>query len=219
MNKIIQIGNMRNDTKNFSNPQTGRVYSADGIAPTINTCQGGGREPKVLVEVVNMKIVCERRTDEGLRTFKDNVVGTIRTIDSGGDKRVIENSKHSSCYRIRKLTPKECWRLMGFSDDDYERARKALNERFYKGKNKSSSQLYKQAGNSIVTDVLYYIFKELYSAMPYLFDDLKVSSYFSGIGAFEIALDRLFNDDVGNKELTGSSGGEKLLSMMTTTAI
>lgn len=43
----------------------------------------GGREPKVLVEVVNMKIVCERRTDEGLRTFKDNVVGTIRTIDSG----------------------------------------------------------------------------------------------------------------------------------------
>lgn len=83
MNKIIQIGNMRNDTKNFSNPQTGRVYSADGIAPTINTCQGGGREPKVLVEVVNMKIVCERRTDEGLQTFKDNVVGTIRTIDSG----------------------------------------------------------------------------------------------------------------------------------------
>lgn len=132
---------------------------------------------------------------------------------------MIENSKHSSGYRIRKLTPKECWRLMGFSDDDYERARKALNERFYKGKNKSSSQLYKQAGNSIVTDVLYYIFKELYSAMPYLFDDLKVSSYFSGIGAFEIALDRLFNDDVGNKELTGSSGGEKLLSMMTTTAI
>lgn len=45
--------------------------------------RGGGREPKVLVEVVNMKIVCERRTDEGLRTFKDNVVGTIRTIDSG----------------------------------------------------------------------------------------------------------------------------------------
>lgn len=100
---------------------------------------------------------------------------------------------------------------MGFSDDDYERARKALNERFYKGKNKSSSQLYKQAGNSIVTDVLYYIFKELYSAMPYLFDDLKVSSYFSGIGAFEIALDRLFNDDVGNKELTGSSGGREII--------
>lgn len=82
---------------------------------------------------------------------------------------------------------------MGFSDDSFERARKALNERFYKGKDKSSSQLYKQAGNSIVTDVLFYIFFELYKAMPYLFDDLKVSSYFSGIGAFEIALDRLFD--------------------------
>lgn len=105
---------------------------------------------------------------------------------------MIENNSPSG-FRIRKLTPKECWRLMGFSDDSFERARKALNERFYKGKDKSSSQLYKQAGNSIVTDVLFYIFFELYKAMPYLFDDLKVSSYFSGIGAFEIALDRLFD--------------------------
>lgn len=56
----------------------------------------------------------------------------------------------------------------------------------------SSSQLYKQAGNSIVVDVLYYIYVELYKAMPYLFDDLKLSSFFSGIGAFEIGLDRLY---------------------------
>lgn len=39
-NKIIQLGNIRNSTENFDNPQTGRVYSVDGIAPTINTCQG-----------------------------------------------------------------------------------------------------------------------------------------------------------------------------------
>lgn len=37
--KIIQLGNMRKGTPKFSNPQTGRVYSIDGIAPTINTCQ------------------------------------------------------------------------------------------------------------------------------------------------------------------------------------
>ena len=167
------------------------------------------------------KIVCERRTDEGLRTFKGEIIGTIRTIDSGGDKRVIEIEKmttkdgvfffdkgtfddvendkgqadFSDCdYRIRKLTPKECWRLMGFSDEDFEKAKQSLNNTFYKGNDRSSSQLYKQAGNSIVTDVLYYIFKELYTAMPYLFEDLKVSSYFSGIGAFEIALDRLFTE-------------------------
>lgn len=90
---------------------------------------------------------------------------------------------------------------MGFSDKDFEQAQKA---------GVSNTQLYKQAGNSIVTDVLYYIFKELYTAMPYLFEDLKVSSYFSGIGAFEIALDRLFSD-INNEETVTpeTSGGEK----------
>lgn len=51
MNKIIQLGNLRKDSKNFTNPQTGRVYSENGIAPTINTCQGGDREPKVLIKL------------------------------------------------------------------------------------------------------------------------------------------------------------------------
>lgn len=50
--------------------------------------------------------------------------------------------------RIRKLTPKECWRLMGFSDEDFEKAEKV----------NSNSQLYKQAGNSIVVDVLEELF-------------------------------------------------------------
>lgn len=53
--------------------------------------------------------------------------------------------------RIRKLTPKECFRLMGFSDEDFEKA-KQVN---------SDSQLYKQAGNSIVVDVLMAIFGEM----------------------------------------------------------
>lgn len=87
-------------------------------------------------------------------------------------------------YRIRKLTETECWRLMGFTDEDIQKAKDA---------GLSKTQLYKQAGNSIVVDVLYHIFRKLYDAMPYLFDDLKVGSYFSGIGAFESALDRLFD--------------------------
>lgn len=62
--------------------------------------------------------------------------------------------------KIRKLTPKECWRLMGFSDIDFENAKEALNNTFHKGRDKSQSQLYKQAGNSIVVDVLMNIFKE-----------------------------------------------------------
>jgi DNA (cytosine-5)-methyltransferase 1 len=55
-------------------------------------------------------------------------------------------------YRIRKLTPKECWRLMGFSDDDFDKA---------KASGVSDSQLYKQAGNSIVVKVLEGILRNL----------------------------------------------------------
>lgn len=53
--------------------------------------------------------------------------------------------------RIRKLTPKETWRLMGFSDEDYFKAKEVC----------SDSALYKQAGNSIVVNVIYQILKSL----------------------------------------------------------
>ena len=59
--------------------------------------------------------------------------------------------KVESRYRIRKLTPRECWRLMGFSDCDFEKAQ-AVN---------SNTQLYKQAGNSIVKNVLMAIFGQM----------------------------------------------------------
>lgn len=70
----------------------------------------------------------------------------------------MENILKTSCneptvkdYRIRKLTPKECWRLMGFKDEQFEKAEKVC----------SNTQLYKQAGNSIVVNVMEEIFKEL----------------------------------------------------------
>lgn len=58
---------------------------------------------------------------------------------------------HDYDLKIRKLTPKECWRLMGFSDEDCDKASEV----------NSNSQLYKQAGNSIVVNVLEEIFKQL----------------------------------------------------------
>ena len=58
----------------------------------------------------------------------------------------------STDFRIRKLTPKECWRLMGFDDEDLYKA-EAVN---------SNSQLYKQAGNSIVVDVIVKIYEKLF---------------------------------------------------------
>lgn len=91
-------------------------------------------------------------------------------------------------FRVRKLTQKECWRLMGFTDDDFYKAQAAMNENLYGGNDRSGSQLYKQAGNSIVVDVLCAIMGELRQAMPYLFEDVVVGSFFSGIGAFEKAL-------------------------------
>lgn len=60
----------------------------------------------------------------------------------------------NSDLRIRKLTPKECWRLMGFTDEEFERAKSA---------GLSNTQLYKQAGNSIVVDTLVNgVFKHLF---------------------------------------------------------
>lgn len=94
-------------------------------------------------------------------------------------------------FRVRKLTQKECWRLMGFGDQDFESAKFAMNEHIYNGNDRCGSQLYKQAGNSIVVDVLLHIMENLYDAMPYLFEDITVGSFFSGIGAFEKALTRL----------------------------
>lgn len=76
--------------------------------------------------------------------------GTIQTITTSGgnDRGVLLND-----YRIRKLTPKECWRLMGFSDEDFEKAEKVPT---------SNTQLYKEAGNSICVPVLERIFRQLF---------------------------------------------------------
>ena len=74
------------------------------------------------------------------------------TVDTcgGGNRQplIMENEQK---VRIRKLTPKECWRLMGFDDEDFDKAQKV----------NSDTQLYKQAGNSIVVNVLEEIFKEM----------------------------------------------------------
>ena len=195
-NVVKQLGNISAGNSSWDNPQTGRIYSAEGISPTLNTCGGGQREPKVVCGMAEPK---ERFFKQALETFEESDANYGDTIDAY-NKRVNQSGYSPTIttrpegfktailpvtkdIRIRKLTPKECFRLMGFSDQDFDAARNV---------GISNSQLYKQAGNSIVVDVLYYIYVELYKAMPYLFDDLKLSSFFSGIGAFESALDKLY---------------------------
>ena len=316
-NAVKQVGNISASTGAWNNPQIGRVYDPNGCSPTLNTCSGGGHEPKVLqVGKINSsqdgvivdpkgispthtaghgdtpkvlmigncnpsgngmngnvysenglsptlttnkgegnKVAIKQATKQGyiecelggvadlsypsskLRRGRvqenGNTCPTITATETGicriepkerFFKQAIETFNENDCeygdtinafnkhvdksgnsptlttrpegfktailpitkdIRIRKLTPKETFRLMGFSDNDFDAAQNA---------DISNSQLYKQAGNSIVVDVLYYIYRELYIAMPYLFDDLKLSSFFSGIGAFETGLDRLYKD-------------------------
>lgn len=80
---------------------------------------------------------------------------TLQCNDSIGVivKKYEEEEKQNTSrnLRIRKLTPKECWRLMGFDDEDFKKAEKV----------NSNTQLYKQAGNSIVVNVLVVILKNL----------------------------------------------------------
>ena len=125
-------------------------------------------------------LICDYRYDEGIRIRKDNICPclTTKSISKSlsGKPMVIMKGK------LRQLTHFEILKLMGFDEKDY----KITIENGI-----SESQISKQAGNSIVVDVLYYIYLELYKVMPYLFEDIKLGSFFSGIGAFEKAIVRL----------------------------
>ena len=180
--KVDNIGNINPSGKGMN----GNVFDENGLAPTITTNKGEGNKIAIRQATKKGYIECElggvadlsypeSKTRRGRVQENGQICPTITATETGVCR--IESS-----IRIRKLTPKECFRLMGFSDENFKAAEKMV----------SNSQLYKQAGNSIVVDVLYYILVELYKAMPYLFEDLRLSSFFSGIGAFEIALNRLY---------------------------
>ena len=264
--QIIQVAQMYG-TDRTQNPQAGRIYDTEGISPTMDTCSGGNRMPKILVREATKKgyaeahegdsvnfeqpnsktrrgrvgkqmahtlnttcnlqgvvvsepnVLYQRRTEYGKQVRKayesgevtekwgnmkefvprtDGIANTLSTVDkdnyliepvfddtkvtaaamrgrydeNGAVQQNIEVSDrehanalttvqkdsmaaeiHLNCLRIRRLTPKECFRLMGFDDADFEKAA-SVN---------SNSQLYKQAGNSIVVPVLEHIFHALFA--------------------------------------------------------
>ena len=87
------------------------------------------------------------------RVYDTSGIGAcLNTMGGGNREPCVLEKCYSDGVRIRKLTPKECWRLMGFTDEEYEAAEKA---------GVSKTQLYKQAGNSIVVSVLAGIFNNL----------------------------------------------------------
>ena len=114
--------------------QNSRVYDTNGLAPTLSTMQGGGQEPKII------------QRGHGYNQGGEHDIAPTLTSNS-----YHENNHLSDGFRIRKLTPKECWRLQGFPDCAFDKA-KEVN---------SNSQLYKQAGNSVTVNVIAAIAKEL----------------------------------------------------------
>lgn len=223
--QVMQVGNIVETDSFGGNPQCGRIYSDNGLSPTLNTMQGGGREPKIVCydipqtvtvrkhEVDINEFVCQLREHkqkvgisnkqiaESLNIPLTMVEHWFRTDNcfsvpdkdiwfklkellkfelSDYDAFVTEFEeregtfeKANRCYgtegiaptmtatssdekiihqyRIRKLTPRECWRLMGVRDEQFDKLHDISN-----------SQLYKLAGNSIVVDVMMGIFRNLF---------------------------------------------------------
>lgn len=232
---LIHVGNLSSGKWNKIHESCRKVYASNGLAPTINTCQGGNTEPKILVVgktksggecslILDEEGICNclsatdykqpkqilirEATKKGYAVAEEGdgvylnrpqqkrgVVqkGMIQTIKCNGNdlgvvvaaakrgrgkgwKQEIEVSDREVAnaittvskdsmialdgLRIRKLTPKECFRLMAFEDKDIDCL---IDNKI------SNTQLYKMAGNSIVVDVLKYIFVELFKVIniPY----------------------------------------------------
>lgn len=149
----------------------GRTESKEKLSPTLDTrCDCLGVVVKESSEL--QREVCNKAMEKELMTPYDIIdytysnarlseimKGMIKTKNSTNNQiaNTITTNAHQFgvCVpelRIRKLTPKECWRLMGFADEDVDKASKVC----------SNAQLYKQAGNSIVVNVLMAIFKNIF---------------------------------------------------------
>jgi site-specific DNA-cytosine methylase len=141
-----RIGNIYGfDGGNFA----GNVYDKDSCSPTIRTYQGGNQQPCVVaMRGRNPENPSERTSGSPTeQRLEPNMSGTSKCLTSVQKDNLVLEPK----YRIRKLTPRECGRLMGVSDEDISKMA-AVN---------SNTQLYKQFGNSIVVDVMCAMFKNL----------------------------------------------------------
>lgn len=131
------------DSINFEQPnsKTRRGRVGKGLANTLTTsCNQGVLEPKIIDDQGRIK-----------ESYKQHeVVPTLRAQTHGNPPKLYDG------YRIRKLTPLECWRLQGFPDNVFRKAEQVV----------SNSQLYKQAGNSVTVNVIVAIAEKLTDSNP-----------------------------------------------------
>lgn len=161
--KVMQIGNCM-PTASRDNPNQGRIYDPRGIAPCLNKMDGGGRVPliskpftltsrqaeinsKSHVSSMAIPVITPNRINkrQNGRRFKND--GDPMFTLTAQDRHGVMTDQMS----IRQLTPKECFRLQGWTDDYFERA--ALVN--------SDSQLYRQAGNGVTVSVIYEIARRM----------------------------------------------------------
>lgn len=143
---------------NPNSNQRACVYDVNDECPTLQASMGtgGNQMPMIIDEPKIVGGIGEKKSNNGRQFFQQDRVYSSDGVAmchpsqlTGGSYKCLVNDYDN--YRIRKLTPKECWRLMGFTDEEFEKAEKV----------NSNTQLYKQAGNSICVNVLEAIFREL----------------------------------------------------------
>lgn len=138
-NDVMQIGKQES---NRENPNQYRIYDMNGCGACLSTMGGGGSEPHTAIPMFGI--------DYNKGGQERQIANTIST-SCEQDVPVIWYDKYNCYIAIRKLTPRECWRLQSFTDEEFDKAQ-FVN---------SDSQLYKQAGNSVTVNVVYEIGKAL----------------------------------------------------------
>ena len=156
MKKIVQVARLTN----VKFEQNSRIYGIEGLSPTLTTNGGGGHEVKIMDNRPIIRVAEATKKGYAEATIGDSINiaypnsktrrgrvghGVAQTLTCCQQQVVVtERKDEMGKSQVRKLTPRECWRLMGFDDSDFDKAQ-AVN---------SDTQLYKQAGNSIVVNVL-----------------------------------------------------------------
>ena len=142
---LEQIGQLYG-TEKEPNPQAGRVYNSECLSPTIDTCSGGNRMPKI----VQVGQVSNDGSQAGKVYSTEGISQTICACTHGyAIGNILDN------IRIRKLTPRECYKLMGLTFEDCDKARNI---------GVADTHLYKQAGNGIITNCCELLAEHLYKA-------------------------------------------------------
>lgn len=130
-----------------------RVYDVDSLCPTITAGGGGHHEVKIVVPEATKKGYAVAEKGDSIDIAYINQNKRRARVDKERAHTITTSPQIGTLtdHGVRKLTPRECWRLMGFTDSDFEKAQAVC----------SDTQLYKQAGNSIVVQVLEGILKKL----------------------------------------------------------